>query len=241
VMGIGAGTVWYFFLRPSEVIPIQPAPSTGAPRKPRPSKPTQPAPAETPATSPAPAPGSATQSPAPSPAPVQVSETPATTAAKPAPAQPVPAPQPSPAPAKPAPASAPAPVPPSAKPQPAPAPSPASGQGHQLLAAGKYPEAASAFLGEWAKSNTGFTVEIEVACQADSVAKGVAAAAGSSEYAILPFDLKGRSCYLVVWGSYPDRAGADAALKALPAFFQTAAQPKVVPKAKVLELSHAAP
>jgi hypothetical protein len=231
VVGIGAGAAWYFFLRPTEMISVQPGPAAAAPGKPAPGA----APAVT-------APSSTPAAPAESPAPVKVSEPQAGTAAKPAPAQPVPSPaQPSPAPAKPAPAAAPAPVPPAVNPRPAPAPSPAPGQGRQLLAAGRYPEAASAFLADWAKSNAGFTVEIEVACQADSVAKGVAAAAGSSEYAILPFDLKGRSCYLVVWGQYPDKAGADAALKALPAFFQTAAQPKVLPKAKVLELSHAGP
>jgi septal ring-binding cell division protein DamX len=73
------------------------------------------------------------------------------------------------------------------------------------------------------------------------VAKGTAAAGDSPEFAILPFDLKGRACYLVVWGHYPDRAGAEAAMKALPAFFLQAAQPKVVPKAKVLELSGVKP
>jgi hypothetical protein len=233
VVGIGAAAAWYFFLRPTEMIPVQPGPAAAAPRKPHAPQPTQ-TPAVQPATT------SSTSAPTPvqttsaeSPAPVKVSEPQA-----PAPAAPA---QPSSPTAKPAPATAPAQAPPPAKAPPVPAFAPASGQGHQLLAAGKYPEAASAFLADWAKSSAGFTVEIEVACQADSVAKGVAAAGGSTEYAILPFDLKGRSCYLVVWGQYPDKAGADAALKGLPAFFQTAAQPKVLPKAKVLELSHARP
>jgi hypothetical protein len=249
VVGIGAGAVWYFFLRPTEVIPLQPTPAAGAPKKPRATQPAQTPPGQTETPSPggvpaAAAPTSVPAAPEGSPAPVKVAETQpeagAGAAAKPAPA-PAPA-QPTPAPAQTSPATAKpaaAPAPPAAKPQPAPAP--ATGQGHQLLAAGKYPEAASAFLGEWAKSSAGFTVEIEVACQADTVAKGVAAAGGSSEYAILPFDLKGRSCYLVVWGQYPDKAGADAALKGLPAFFQASAQPKVLPKAKVLELSRARP
>ena len=238
VVAIGAGAVWYFFLRPTEVIPLQPAPAASALKKPRAAQPAQtpPAQAESPSPGTAPAataPTSVPAAPAQSPAPVKVAETQPETAAKPAPAPT----QPSPAPAKPAPS--PTPVSPAVKPQPTPAP--ASGQGHQLLAAGKYPEAASAFFGDWAKSNAGFTVEIEVACQADTVAKGAAAAGGSSEYAILPFDLKGRSCYLVVWGVYADKAAADAALKALPPFFQTAAQPKVIPKAKVLELSRGTP
>jgi len=81
-------------------------------------------------------------------------------------------------------------------------------------------------------------VEIEVACQADTVAKGTAAAAGKGEYALLPYDLKGRACYLVVWGTYPDKASAESAMNGLPALFHPpAAQPRVVPKAKVLELS----
>lgn len=88
------------------------------------------------------------------------------------------------------------------------------------------------------QSSAGYTVEIEVACQTDTVAKGAAAAAGKAEYTILPYDLKGRSCYLVVWGTYPDRTSAEAALRELPTLFQPpAAQPRVVPRAKIVELS----
>jgi DamX protein len=117
-------------------------------------------------------------------------------------------------------------------------PAAAAGEGQRLLISGRYPEAAQAFLGDWGQSSAGYTVEIEVACQADTVAKGAAAASGKSELAILPYDLKGRSCYLVVWGTYPDRTSAEAALRELPSLFQPpAAQPRVASRARVLELS----
>ena len=209
---LGAAAVWYFFLRPTEMIPLGPAepPSRVVPSKSSPSAlppamaSPAPAPNQTPTMPSAPVP-EPVQPPPPSAAPVQVS-VPAPTVALPA----------TPAPPRTAPA----------------------GDGQRLLASGRYPEAAAGFLGEWGKSQSGYTVEIEVACQADTVAKGTAAAAGKAEYAILPYDLKGRACYLVVWGTYPDKASAEAALGQLPALFHPpAAQPRVVPRAKVLELS----
>jgi len=212
VLCLAAAAVWFFFLRPSEMISLEPPSPRGSTRV---------------------APKAGTTPPAP-------------TTATPAPVPPLPASsgQPpvvvsSPAPTAPAP-SGPAPVkvaPPDAAPASRP-PATAAGEGQRLLASGRYPEASQAFLGEWGPSAAGYTVEIEVACQADTVAKGAAAAAGKAEYAILPYDLKGRSCYLVVWGTYPDRISAEEALRELPALFQPpAAQPRVVPRAKVVELS----
>ena len=75
----------------------------------------------------------------------------------------------------------------------------------------------------------GFTINVEVACQTETVAKGLAAAGSSPEYIILPYDLKGRSCFRVIWGHYADRASAEKALKELPAFFKQGATPQVAP------------
>lgn len=232
-VGVLAVAAWYFYLRPSDMIQLGPEQTAGKATKPG-HKPPTPVPPSAATSNPEAAAGGLSPAPVPanpSPAPVQVTN-PVENPAPPkhdgqAPPVATPAPKP--------PATSPAPdVPPPARPS---SPAPAAGEGGQLLAAGKYPEAASAFLALWDKGSAGFTVSIEVACQPETVAKGYAAAAGSAQYAILPFDLKGRSCYLVVWGTYPDKASAEAALKALPVFFIQAAQPKVVSKAKILELS----
>ena len=219
VLCLGAAAVWFFFLRPSEMIPLGPTePPASVKSAPR-SGVERPAPTSTP---PAPAPASpepATSAPAPSGQPPIVVSSPAL--ATPTPPSPVPVKV----------------APPDATPASRP-PAAAAGEAHRLLASGRYPEASQAFLADWGPSAAGYTVEIEVACQADTVAKGAAAAAGKGEYAILPYDLKGRSCYLVVWGTYPDRTSAEVALRELPALFQPpAAQPRVVPRAKVVELS----
>jgi hypothetical protein len=212
VLCLGTAAVWYFFLRPSEMIPLGPSEPPGSQRvAPRAS-----------ATPPAPTP----LSPAPAASAPAPSGQPPVVVSSPLGASPTPS------------SSAPAEVAtPSATPGSLPATA-AAGEGQRLLASGRYPEAALAFLGDWAQSSAGYTVEIEVACQADTVAKGAAAAAGKAEYAILPYDLKGRSCYLVVWGTYHDKPSAEAALRDLPPLFQPpAAQPRVMPRAKILELS----
>lgn len=99
----------------------------------------------------------------------------------------------------------------------------------QTLAGGSYGEAAGAFAYLARNTKAAFTINIEVACQSDTIAKGLAASGGSEAFFILPYDLKGRACFAVFWGLYPDRPSAEKALSALPAFFKESAQPKVVP------------
>lgn len=227
--GLIAG--WYFLLRESPVVTLPPTPP---PRHKAPES-TAPAPAKAPPAAAQPA----DQAPVPSPA-------------QSAPQEPK-APEPSEktAPAAAAPRGTEAGTPtakPAAPPQPAsssaapsPAPPSAAGSPWDLLAKGDYPAAARAFRSSFQGRKGGYVVNIEVACQAETVAKGLAAAAGSRDYAILPYDLKGRSCYLVVWGDYPDRPAAESALKAMPAFFLQNAQPRVVPWSKIQELTASAP
>jgi hypothetical protein len=212
VLCLGTAAVWYFFLRPSEMIPLGPSEPAG-------SKRVAPRTSVTPPTSAPASPAPVPPVPAPSGQPPVVVSPPVDTSPTPASSATAEVATPS--------------VPPGALPS-----TGAAGEGQRLMASGRYPEAALAFLGDWAQSPAGYTVEIEVACQADTVAKGAAAAAGKSELAILPYDLKGRSCYLVVWGTYPDRTSAEAALGELPSLFQPpAAQPRVASRARVLELS----
>jgi hypothetical protein len=229
VVAAGALAGWYYFLRESPVVSLPPPPPPRAKAQAVP-----PAPAIEPPAAQAPPSGGNLA------------------AAAPQPAAPAPASQPKAAEAGPVPGgaglpgAAPAPKPaaeektrpPAATPAAAP---PGSGSPWDLMAKGDYAGAAQGFRRAFQGRKAGYVVTIEVACQPETVAKGLAAAAGSRDYAILPYDLKGRACYLVVWGDYPDRPTADAALKAMPGFFLQNAQPRVVPWSKIQELSSGAP
>lgn len=237
VLGGAAGGWWWFMGRTPQAPPPAPKPKPAA---------AQPAPA--PATNPqdpvpAPTTGGAlpdgvtpaggTPPPTSGPAPVTAAPGP-----KPEPAKPEP---PKPEPVKPEPVK-PEPVKPAPKPEPPPKPVAASPSGggdvqripldapdaRALLAQGSYHEAAGAFAYVARNTKAAFTVNIEVACQPDTVQKGLAAAGGDEAFFVLPYDLKGRSCFVVLWGLYPDRPSAEAALARLPAFFRQAAQPRVV-------------
>jgi septal ring-binding cell division protein DamX len=107
-------------------------------------------------------------------------------------------------------------------------PAPA-GDARDLLDQGRYAEAARAFQDEMRSKRGGFTINVEVACQPDTLAKGLAAAGGHRDFMILPYNLKGRSCYRVIWGHYPDKASAEEAMRDLPAFFKAGASPQVAP------------
>jgi hypothetical protein len=95
------------------------------------------------------------------------------------------------------------------------------------LQAGRYAEAARAFSGALRGRTAAFTVDVEVACQPETIAKGLQAAGGDERFMVLPYDLKGRSCFRVIWGLYPDRTSAEAALAEIPAFFKQNASPRV--------------
>ena len=223
----GASAWYYFFSGGGEYVAMQPeVPPTKTrllqPTTPQPPPLSQPAvpspakgsgatsvetPAAAPATRPAPAPvtpetkGQASQAEAPKPAPVAPATRPAV----------------------------PKPSPPAEKTAP-PVSSPASlQQARKLLEEGRFPEAAQAFRRALDPVQGGYTIQVEVACQPETIQKGLAAAGSSGDYRILPYDLHGRSCYQVIWGHYPDRESADAALKTMPSFFLQASSPRVAP------------
>ncbi len=102
-------------------------------------------------------------------------------------------------------------------------------QARKLLEEGRFPEAAQAFRMALGPVQGGYTIQVEVACQPETIQKGLAAAGSNDDYRILPYDLHGRSCYQVIWGHYADRESADAALKAMPPFFLQASSPRVAP------------
>ncbi len=206
VLAVAAFSLWYFFLKPSPYVPLEPAaPAVRTP--------------EAPAPSPEPE--------GPPPTPSQAAGTPGTPATPPAPEPTLPAP--SPAASAPEAASPPEATPASrSEPPPPTPPAPATdAEARRLLEAGRYAEAARAFAGALRGRAAAFTVDVEVACQPETLAKGLQAAAGDERFMVLPYDLKGRSCFRVIWGLYPDRPSAEAALRELPAFFKQNASPRV--------------
>ncbi len=124
--------------------------------------------------------------------------------------------------------TAPAPTPRRSSPPSAP---PAAGnpadQGRTLLAQGRYKEAALAFQSAVRASSDRFAIDVEVACQPETIQKDFAESGGDHRYMILPYDLHGRACFRVIWGLYGTRAEAEQALKTMPPFFLQNASPRV--------------
>jgi septal ring-binding cell division protein DamX len=77
-------------------------------------------------------------------------------------------------------------------------------------------------------------VQLLVACSEETIQKAVQQV-DSAELFILPVSLKGRACYRVCWGVYPDSERAASALHSVPAYFREGgATPKVVPASELL-------
>jgi septal ring-binding cell division protein DamX len=143
--------------------------------------------------------------------------------------------------AAPTPVSVPTPVArPLATPRPAPPPptsAPAANlldQARRALRSGNYDEAARAFAAHIRRAPAGTaTIQLLVACSTDTVQKAMSEV-GSAELFILPVSYKGRDCYRMAWGIYPDSARAASAVRSLPEYFRRGgATPRVMPAADV--------
>lgn len=122
----------------------------------------------------------------------------------------------------------------------APTPSPAAAEpptarARRLLRAGQFSEAAGTFLINVKEAPKGtFTVQLFVACSAETVQKAVDAV-DSMELFILPMNYQGRSCYRLCWGLYPQEARAASAIGSLPEYFRKGgASPRVLPSTQVV-------
>jgi hypothetical protein len=225
LIGVGAASIWYFFLRDSEIISVPPVPAAQHTRK-------TPSPAAVqPPTDGIPSAAGA-EAPPPTAPPSETANTSSSALSM--------------TPAASTPASPQASAPEKAEPTPGAAESaqvspPESPQAWDLLSAGRYAEAATAFRKAFKDRSGGYAINIEVACQDDTIAKGWAAASADKDFCVFPYSLKGRPCYLVLWGYYPDKPSAEDALKGLPVFFLQSAQPRVITWSKVMELTGTSP
>ncbi len=132
-------------------------------------------------------------------------------------------------------AATPPPVPPATPP---PGTAPAAtllDQARTALRSGNYDQAARAFAAHIRRAPAGTaTIQLLVACSTDTVQKAMSEV-GSAELFILPVNYKGRDCYRMAWGVYPDAARAASAARSLPDYFRRGgATPRVMPASEIV-------
>ena len=136
----------------------------------------------------------------------------------------------------PTPMATPPPVRPLATPTPAAAPAGnLLDQARRALRTGSYDDAARAFAAHIRRAPAGTaTIQLLVACSTDTVQKAMSEV-GSAELFIVPVNYKGRDCYRMAWGIYPDSARAASAVRSLPDYFRRGgASPRVMSAADVV-------
>jgi len=92
--------------------------------------------------------------------------------------------------------------------------------GRERLLAGDYRAAARHFGKQVSEGPGGYTVQLLMACQDDTVRRAVENGRSSPELFILSTTFQGRSCYRVYWGRYPSQKRAqEAMLRDIPSAF----------------------
>jgi hypothetical protein len=106
----------------------------------------------------------------------------------------------------------------------------------QRLEAGEYAAAAKSWSRALAaRADAGFTVQIAIVCQGDTLRKAANRTLGSTEFFVLPFMLGNRACYRMCWGDFDDLASAQAGSASVPRFFiEEGGQPIVISFRKAL-------
>ena len=105
------------------------------------------------------------------------------------------------------------------------------GFGQRLLDAGTIDRAAEAFKSALQPIPSGrFTLQMMIACEAESVRKARAGTRPDAGLFVLPVAVRGRGCYRVMWGVFETRAAADSGKGDLPKYFvSSGVTPAVVP------------
>jgi septal ring-binding cell division protein DamX len=109
------------------------------------------------------------------------------------------------------------------------------GTARTLMRQGRLDEAARGFEGNVRRAPAGtFSVQLLVACSAETVQKAVTAV-DSPELYIVPVQYQGRDCYRMCWGLYPSGNRAQSAVRGLPDYFRVGgAKPRVMATAELL-------
>jgi hypothetical protein len=97
-----------------------------------------------------------------------------------------------------------------------------------LLNSGRYGEAAQVFREALPSNRDAYSICIAVSCLPSSIAGILQCSQGDSRLLLLPGRLKGEPCYQALWGVYPTRADAVAALDEVPDTFALDDAPAVI-------------
>ena|GEM_PF-284449 len=105
---------------------------------------------------------------------------------------------------------------------------PACPAARELMARGVYAQAAQAFQKEIQGGPAAYSIRIAVSCLPSSIAGALNAAEGHREFMLVPGRLDGQPCFQALWGLFPTRADALAALDELPGTFSMKDAPAVI-------------
>jgi septal ring-binding cell division protein DamX len=92
--------------------------------------------------------------------------------------------------------------------------------GLEAYRSGDFSGAARLWRQQWIGARQGsFTLQVLMACEPGTLRRMRDQAPTSERLFLSPVQVNGRSCYKVLWGTYPGRAEAEAAVPSVPAFF----------------------
>jgi hypothetical protein len=104
-----------------------------------------------------------------------------------------------------------------------PLPDPAS-----LLRQGKFRQAAEHFQNTFQTNQRSFTIRLEVACQPETLQRGLKQAGFNPALFLLPRKIGARDCIALFWGRYDNATAAQKTLAALPVYFKEQKSPPQV-------------
>ncbi len=104
-----------------------------------------------------------------------------------------------------------------------------------LLDAGSLDRAATLFQNlVRIEGGGGFTLQLMIACQPETIGRARARSGDESLLYVLPFNLKGKSCFRTCWGVYPSKQAAIDSIPRLPrAYSEAGLKPIVVSMARL--------
>lgn len=114
-------------------------------------------------------------------------------------------------------------------------PKPSLAAARTLLQKGQFPEAARGFAATLkGTARSSYTLQLLVACSAETVQKAVSNAA-AQELFIVPVKYKGHDCYRLCWGMFESEGRARSAAHGVPDYFRKGgAKPKAVATSVIL-------
>jgi septal ring-binding cell division protein DamX len=105
----------------------------------------------------------------------------------------------------------------------------------QLLQSGKLTEAAAGWQKELARARSGYTIQLEIACQ-ESTVREATGLVDSSKLLVVPINYHGQSCYRILYGKFTTQSSAEAARSGLPSIFLKQEAPaRVVAVSKLMQ------